>query len=88
MFGSKTLHSKLNVFYPNDKLGNRVSLAGVIRNLGVWLDSDFAMSGTSVRLALFCRRLSALDLSKFQCIQKSLAGIIANIKGTHISLLL
>ena len=45
-----------NNFFPVNILGNLLSPAEVVRNLGVWFYSDFpslAMSGIPVKLVLF-----------------------------------
>ena len=41
IFGSKT-REKLNKSFPVDILGNSLSPAKVVRNFGVWYDSDFS----------------------------------------------
>ena len=43
IFGSK-LREKLNKSFPVDILGNFLSPAGTVRNLGIWFDSDFSFS--------------------------------------------
>ena len=42
IFGSKIQHEKLNKSFPVNILGNFLSPVGVLRNLGVWFDSDFS----------------------------------------------
>ena len=44
VFGSKIHREKLNKFFPVNILGNFLSPVGVVRNLGVWFDSDFSFS--------------------------------------------
>ena len=44
VFGSKIQHEKLNKSFPVNILGNFLSPVGVVRNLGVWFDSDFSFS--------------------------------------------
>ena len=44
IFGSKTQLEKLNKSFPVKILGNFLSPAEVVRNLGVWFDSDFSFS--------------------------------------------
>ena len=41
-FGSKIQREKLNKSFPINILGNFLSPLGVVRNLGVWFDSDFS----------------------------------------------
>ena len=43
-FGSKIHREKLNKSFPVNILGNFLSPVGVVRNLGVWFDSDFSFS--------------------------------------------
>ena len=42
VFGSKTHREKLNKSFPVNILGNFLSPVGVVRNLGVWFNSDFS----------------------------------------------
>ena len=44
VFGSKIHREKLDKSFPVNILGNFLSLVGVVRNLGVWFDSDFSFS--------------------------------------------
>ena len=44
LFGSKTVHAKLGIFLTINILGNLLLPAEVVRNLGVWSDSDFSFS--------------------------------------------
>ena len=44
LFGSKNVRTKLGKFFPGNILGNLLSPADAIRNLGVWFDSDFSFS--------------------------------------------
>ena len=39
IFGSKTQREKLNKYFPGNILGNFLSSAEVVRNLGVWFDT-------------------------------------------------
>ena len=105
-------------------LGNFLSPVEVVRNLGVWFDSDFSFSRYVQNICKSCfakirdlkhlrgylthhaalmaanalvgsqldycnslfRSLSALDLHKLQCVQKSLARIVTNTtKYSHIT---
>ena len=42
IFGSKMQHEKLNKSFPVNILGNFFSPAEVVRNLGVWFDTNFS----------------------------------------------
>ena len=44
VFGSKSQHEKLNHSFPVNILGNLISPTDVVRNFGVWFDSDFSHS--------------------------------------------
>ena len=44
LFGSRTVHTKLSKFFPVNMLGNLLSPAEAVRNLGVWFDLDFSFS--------------------------------------------
>ena len=44
IFGSKRQRDKLKACFPIDILGNSLCLADSVKNLGVWLDSDFFLS--------------------------------------------
>ena len=124
VFGSKSQRIKLNHSFPVNILGNLISPKDAVRNLGVWLDSDFSFSGHVMKVCKACfahvrdlkrlrghltdeaalmaanalvgsrldycnsllRGLSALDLRKLQCVQNSLARIVANsTKHSHIT---
>ena len=120
--GSKSQHEKLNHSFPVNILGNLISPVDVVRNLGVWFDSDFSFSCHVMKVCKACiahvwdlkrlqghltydtalmavnalvrslldyslfRCLSTLDLHKLQCVQNSLARIVANTtKYSHIT---
>ena len=56
MFGSKAEPAKLNEFVPVSILGNLLSPAETVKNLGVWFDLDFSlfpMPRITVRFVLF-----------------------------------
>ena len=44
IFGSKRQRDKLKACFPIDILGNSLCPADSVKNLGVWLDSDFSLS--------------------------------------------
>ena len=44
LFGSKKQREKLNVCVPIDILGNPLHPTKLVRNLGVWFDTDFSFS--------------------------------------------
>ena len=44
LFTSRTICTKFSMFFPGNILGNLISPAEVIRNLGTWFDSDFSFS--------------------------------------------
>ena len=44
IFGSKIQPAKLNKSFPANILGNFLSPVGVVRNIGVWFDTDFSFS--------------------------------------------
>ena len=44
LFGSKKQRERLNACFPIDILGNPLHPTESVRNLGVWLDSDFSFS--------------------------------------------
>ena len=44
IFGSKLLHEKLKSFLPVNILSNPLHPVKVVKNLGVWFDSDFSFS--------------------------------------------
>ena len=54
VFGSKIQHEKLNKSFPVNILGNFLSPVRVVRNLGVWLDSDFSFSGHVQNICKSC----------------------------------
>ena len=44
IFGSKVEREKLEKFLPVNILGELLTPADVVKNLGVWFDSDFSFS--------------------------------------------
>ena len=54
VFGSKCQHEKLNQSFPVNILGNLISPVDAVRNLGVWLDSDFSFSCHIVKVCKDC----------------------------------
>ena len=44
IFGSKRQRDKLKACFPIDILGNSLCLADLVKNLGVWFNSDFSLS--------------------------------------------
>ena len=44
LFVSRNVRTKLSTFFPVNMLVNLLSPADVVRNLGVWFDSDFSFS--------------------------------------------
>ena len=44
IFGSKRQRDKLKACFPIDILGNLLCPADLVKNLGVWFDSDFSLS--------------------------------------------
>ena len=60
LFGSKRQRDKLKEYFPSTILGSPLCPAESVKNLGVWLDSDFSLSKCSECLQkLFC----ATDMS-------------------------
>ena len=53
IFGVKKQHEKLKNFFPVNILGNFLSPAEAVRNLGVWFDTDFFFLKNTCK-TLFC----------------------------------
>ena len=66
VFGSKIQREKLKKSFPVNILGNYLSPVGVVRNLGVWFDSDFSFSRHVQNICKSCFA-QIRDLKRLRC---------------------
>ena len=92
IFGSKRQRDKLKACFPIDIFGNSLCPADLVKNLGVWFDSDFSLSKHVQKVCKVILLNSVISdvsggflLTMFLCLWLMLLLVVIWITATHIS---